>query len=118
MDGALDAVFARPSHHLARGRAVLDAAEADFAEQLYAGGGEFLEIVLDHFVFDHGRAGMDLHAAGAQRPERASQKLLCLTDGVQSIWVADITYVHLARAFAYLAVILDAFSRKAVGWAF
>ena len=34
------------------------------------------------------------------------------------IWVADITYVHLARAFAYLAIILDAFSRKAVGWAF
>jgi transposase InsO family protein len=34
------------------------------------------------------------------------------------IWVADITYVHLATAFAYLAVILDAFSRKAVGWAF
>ena len=33
------------------------------------------------------------------------------------IWVADITYVHLSRAFAYLAVILDAFSRKAVGWA-
>jgi len=34
------------------------------------------------------------------------------------IWVADITYVHLAKAFAYLAVVLDAFSRKAVGWAF
>ena len=34
------------------------------------------------------------------------------------IWVADITYVQLAKAFAYLAVILDAFSRKAVGWAF
>jgi transposase InsO family protein len=34
------------------------------------------------------------------------------------IWVADITYVHLAGAFAYLAVILDAFSLKAVGWAF
>jgi putative transposase len=33
------------------------------------------------------------------------------------IWVADITYVHLARAFCYLAVILDAFSRRAVGWA-
>jgi putative transposase len=33
------------------------------------------------------------------------------------VWVADITYVHLARAFVYLAVILDAFSRKAVGWA-
>lgn len=34
--------------------------------------------------------------------------------GPDQIWVADITYVHLARAFAYLAVILDAFSRKAV----
>ena len=34
------------------------------------------------------------------------------------IWVADITYVHLAKAFAYLAIILDAFSRRAVGWAF
>jgi len=34
------------------------------------------------------------------------------------IWVADITYVHLAKTFAYLAVIIDAFSRKAVGWAF
>ena len=71
VDRALDAVFARPAHHLARGRAVLDAAEADFAEQLDAGRGELLEIVLDHFAFDHGRAGMHLHAARTQRPERA-----------------------------------------------
>jgi putative transposase len=35
--------------------------------------------------------------------------------GPDQIWVADNTYVHLARAFAYLAVILDAFSRKVVG---
>lgn len=33
------------------------------------------------------------------------------------LWVADITYVHLQRGFAYLAVVLDAFSRRAVGWA-
>ena len=33
------------------------------------------------------------------------------------LWVADITYVRLAGAFVYLAVILDAFSRKVVGWA-
>ena len=37
--------------------------------------------------------------------------------GPDQIWVADITYVHLAKAFAYLTVIFDAFSRKAVGWA-
>jgi hypothetical protein len=31
--------------------------------------------------------------------------------------VADITYVHLAEEFGYLAVILDAFGRKVVLWA-
>jgi transposase InsO family protein len=36
---------------------------------------------------------------------------------VNQLWVADITYVHLAEEFAYLAVILDAFSRRTVGWA-
>lgn len=33
------------------------------------------------------------------------------------LWVADITYVRLVYEFVYLAVILDAFSRRAVGWA-
>jgi putative transposase len=33
------------------------------------------------------------------------------------LWVADITYVRLDETFVYLAVILDAFSRKVVGWA-
>jgi putative transposase len=37
--------------------------------------------------------------------------------GVNQLWVADITYVRLAEGFAYLAVILDAFSRRAIGWA-
>lgn len=37
--------------------------------------------------------------------------------GLDQLWVADITYVHLAEEFAYLAIILDAFSRKVVGWA-
>jgi transposase InsO family protein len=32
-------------------------------------------------------------------------------------WVADITYIHLRTEFAYLAVLLDAFSRRAIGWA-
>jgi transposase InsO family protein len=31
--------------------------------------------------------------------------------------VADITYIRLQSEFVYLAVILDAFSRKVVGWA-
>ena len=36
--------------------------------------------------------------------------------GVNQLWVADITYIRLAGEFVYLAVILDAFSRKVVGW--
>lgn len=37
--------------------------------------------------------------------------------GVDQIWVADITDVRLAEGFVYLAAVLDAFSRKVVGWA-
>jgi transposase InsO family protein len=33
------------------------------------------------------------------------------------LWVADITYIRLERTFVYLAVVLDAWSRKVVGWA-
>jgi len=38
--------------------------------------------------------------------------------GLDQLWVADITYIHLAEEFGYLAIVLDAFSRKVVGWAF
>ncbi len=37
--------------------------------------------------------------------------------GVDQLWVADITYVRMLEEFAYLAVVLDAFSRRVVGWA-
>jgi len=36
--------------------------------------------------------------------------------GLNQLWLADITYIRLQREFVYLAVILDAFSRKVVGW--
>jgi putative transposase len=37
--------------------------------------------------------------------------------GIDQLWVADITYIRLRAEFVYLALILDAFSRKVVGWA-
>ena len=37
--------------------------------------------------------------------------------GINQLWVADITYIRLRAEFVYLAVILDGFSRKVVGWA-
>jgi len=36
---------------------------------------------------------------------------------INQLWVADITYIRLKAEFVYLAVILDGFSRKVVGWA-
>jgi putative transposase len=40
------------------------------------------------------------------RPERINQ-----------LWVADLTYIRLRVEFVYLAVLLDAFSRRVIGWA-
>jgi transposase InsO family protein len=37
--------------------------------------------------------------------------------GVDQLWVADITYVRLLEEFAFLAVVLDSFSRRVIGWA-
>lgn len=36
---------------------------------------------------------------------------------IDQLWVADITYIRLQREFVYLAVLLDAFSRRCLGWA-
>jgi putative transposase len=47
-------------------------------------------------------------------PNRADNMLL---SGLDQLWVADITYIRLQEEFAYLAVILDAFSRRVIGWA-
>lgn len=37
--------------------------------------------------------------------------------GLDQLWVADITYLRLLEEFAFLAVVLDAFSRRVIGWA-
>ena len=38
-------------------------------------------------------------------------------DGIDQLWVSDITYIRLQGEFVYLAVILDAHSRRVIGWA-
>jgi putative transposase len=37
--------------------------------------------------------------------------------GLNQLWVADITYIRLELEFVYLAVVLDAYSRRVIGWA-
>ena len=57
--------------------------------------------------------------AGGQHPFLIVPNLTraLVPSALDQIWVADITYVRLAEAFIYLAVVIDAFSRKVVGWA-
>ena len=40
-----------------------------------------------------------------------------ILDGPNQVWVADITYIAIASGFVYMAVILDAWSRRVVGYA-
>jgi transposase InsO family protein len=47
-------------------------------------------------------------------PNRARGMMLT---GIDQLWVADITYIRLKTEFVYLAVILDAYSRRVIGWA-
>src|SRR5258708_30178244 len=54
------------------------------------------------------RGGMEMHVNLASRMK---------VTGTNQLWVADITYVRLNREFVYLAVVLDKFSRRVVGWA-
>jgi transposase InsO family protein len=37
--------------------------------------------------------------------------------GINQLWVADITYIRLRAEFVFLAVVIDRFSRKVIGWA-
>jgi transposase InsO family protein len=46
-------------------------------------------------------------------PNLAAEAVL---SGINQLWVADITYIRLRREFVYLAVVLDAFSRRCIGW--
>ncbi len=46
-------------------------------------------------------------------PNLAKHKVLT---GLDQLWVADITYIRLEQEFVFLAVILDAFSRRVIGW--
>ena len=61
-------------------------------------------------------------ATTIRAPERSSAGDLVrrdfTADGPDRLWVADITFVPTATGFLFLAVVLDAWSRKIVGWAF
>jgi transposase InsO family protein len=50
-------------------------------------------------------------------PVYANVAATLVPTAINQLWVADITYVRLVCEFVYLAVVLDVFSRRVVGWA-
>ncbi len=60
-----------------------------------------------------------VHTTDSNHSHRVFPNLLpgrCLT-GINQAWGADLTYIRIVNGFVYLAVILDLFSRKVIGWA-
>lgn len=59
-------------------------------------------------------ATTDSRHGGRVYPNRTRNLVLT---GVNQLWIADITYIRLREQFVFLAAILDAYSRRVVGWA-
>lgn len=55
--------------------------------------------------------------SGHMRPIYPNLLANCALNGLNQAWVADITYIRLPTTFVYLAAILDAYSRRCIGWA-
>lgn len=56
----------------------------------------------------------DSHHGRRVYPNLARQMALT---SINQLWVADITYIRLESEFVYLAVVIDAYSRRVIGWA-
>ena len=53
-----------------------------------------------------------------QRPAPDLVNRQFVASDINELWVADMTYIPTWAGFIYLAVVLDVYSRKVVGWAF
>lgn len=55
----------------------------------------------------------------SNHPHRVYPNLLpgLFVNGINQVWGSDLTYIRIQNGFVYLAVIMDLFSRKIVGWA-
>jgi putative transposase len=71
----------------------------------------------DNLLAVHPRAWVATTDSGHQLEVYMNLAARMKVTGINQLWVADITYIRLAGEFVYLAVVLDAYSRKVVGWA-
>ena len=71
----------------------------------------------DHLLCLRRRQFVVTTDAGHDLPVYPNLAREMILTGLDQLWVADITYIRLLAEFVYLAVILDAFSRRVIGWA-
>jgi putative transposase len=55
-------------------------------------------------------------AAGSTRTASPNLMQHSVAERLDQIWVVDMTYIRLPQGFVYLACVLDAFSRRVIGW--
>jgi putative transposase len=75
--------------------------------------------VMKHFSLHAEIKRAFVHTTDSKHSHRVYPNLLpgrCLT-GINQAWGADLTYIRIVNGFVYLAVILDLFSRRVIGWA-
>lgn len=75
--------------------------------------------IMKQFSLHAGIKRAFVHTTDSNHSHRVYPNLLpgmCLTN-VNQAWAADLTYIRIVNGFVYLAVILDLFSRKVIGWA-
>jgi len=92
--------------------------------ELRAGGRRHGRKRIARLMREAGLVGVSRRRGGVQttRRDREARPVPDLVDrdfsadGPNQLWVADITFVPTAAGFLYLAVVLDAWSRKIVGW--
>ncbi len=71
----------------------------------------------DHLLALRGRPWVATTSSGHELQVYVNLARRMQLSAPDQLWVADITYLRLAQEFVYLAVVVDGFSRRAVGWA-
>jgi transposase InsO family protein len=112
-------------------RDAIEAVQADFPKAGYRTVGQYLKRrgrfvgerrirrVMRRFSLHAEIKRAFIHTTDSNHSHRVYPNLRpgkCLT-GIKQAWASDLTYLRIANGFVYLAVILDLFSRRVIGWA-
>lgn len=133
--GFYDYLHRRKSRRTIENEALSEIIEEVFHEHQGRYGARRIQIVLDkrnihvntkrisRLMSEHGLIPKGTKKRYRQNPNRTYYEeqdnilgQVFKTDKKNQVWVGDITYIHTKHGFLYLAVFIDIFSRKVVGW--